>query len=225
MLNFNQSLLTELLNHDQKKISVMVYDTLNSTNETLWEFINQGLNQETVIIALQQTKGKGQWGRKWESQPGGLYLSMALFPDITIEDAAHITIFTVWGIVKIFRDHGVPVSIKWLNDLILNGQKLGGILTETRSQSGNINKMVIGVGINWQNSVPETGINLTLYPQISLEQLAAIAIHGILLGYTQYQQLGIENILKLYLQLIYNCLLYTSPSPRDLSTSRMPSSA
>ncbi len=204
MFKFDQTLLTELLHHDQKKVSVMVYDSLNSTNETLWEIINQGLEQETVIIALQQTKGKGQWGRKWESHPGGLYLSMALFPHITIEDSAHITLFTVWGIVKIFRDHGVPVSIKWLNDLILNGKKLGGILTETRSQSGKINKMVIGVGINWQNYVPETGINLTLYPHITLEKLAAIAIQGILLGYTQYQQIGIENILKSYLKFIYN---------------------
>jgi len=57
------------------------------------------------------------------------------------------------------REHGIPVGLKWPNDLMLCGRKLGGILTETKVQQGRITKAVVGVGINW-NPVPETGINL-----------------------------------------------------------------
>jgi BirA family transcriptional regulator, biotin operon repressor / biotin---[acetyl-CoA-carboxylase] ligase len=206
MITFNQQLLETYLQQDAKltfPVSLKIFDTVNSTNQTLWEMIDTGITEPTAIIALKQTKGKGQWGRTWQSLAGGLYLSVGLFPQIPIENSAQITLAVASGIANNLRSHHIPVLLKWLNDLILDGKKLGGILTETRIKQGQISKIVIGVGINFHNIVPETAINLTSY-NINLEKLAAIAITGIISGYQQLCTEGIETILLSYLKLLTN---------------------
>jgi len=135
-------------------LSVQVFETLPSTNQTLWQLIDQGAPGGTVVVARQQTAGRGQWGREWQSSLGGLYLSIALNVNLAAEDAAQLTMGSAWGIATALRGLGIPVEIKWPNDLILMGKKLGGILTETRVQQGKIVKAVVGVGINWDNLVP-----------------------------------------------------------------------
>lgn len=194
-----------------------IFDALPSTNQVAWELL-AGESSIPVVIALEQTAGRGQWGRQWVSQAGGLYLSVGLTPNLAVEDAAQLTLCTAWGIATSLRtipgrlsgiSGAIPVQLKWLNDLILQGRKLGGILTETRLQQGHITRAVVGVGVNWANPVPEVGINLKSYlenqpvPLIeSLEMLAAIVLYGILAGYHRWQQQGIEPILPEYLQLL-----------------------
>jgi BirA family biotin operon repressor/biotin-[acetyl-CoA-carboxylase] ligase len=114
-----------------------------------------------------------------------------------------------WGIATALRDRGIPVLLKWPNDLLLLGRKLGGILTETRIHQGQITKAIVGVGINWNNPVPETGINLQSFfkhqqtpPITCLEMLAAITIQGILSGYQHCSPSGIEIVLPSYLELL-----------------------
>jgi BirA family biotin operon repressor/biotin-[acetyl-CoA-carboxylase] ligase len=103
----------------------------------------------------------------------------------------------------------IPVQLKWPNDLVLQGRKLGGILTETRIHQGRITRAVVGVGLNWTNPVPETGIALKSLLEIletplieSFEMLAAIAISGLFSGYRFWQKHGIETILPAYLDLL-----------------------
>ena len=200
--------------------NIIIYDILGSTNQTLWELLEQGHPQGTSVIALQQTAGRGQWGRQWQSHPGGLYLSWSIpwgvgsgdvrelgnweqgeIGGIRIENvpnllpltpgpqsvAPQLTLFSAWGIAKTLHSYEIPVYIKWPNDLIWQGKKLGGILTETRMQGAKITRAIVGVGINWANPVPETGINLQSCLTItSLEQLAAITIQGLITGYHQW---------------------------------------
>lgn len=194
---------------NQETVSLHLFETLASTNETLWELLNQGATPPIVVIANQQTAGRGQWGRTWRSPLGGLYLSVSLTPNIPITESFQITLITAWGIAKRLRDYKIPVLLKWPNDLILNGYKLGGIKTETRTQQGKITQAVIGVGINWDNPVPETGIALKSFLDsqatasiTSLEMLAAIAIDGILTSYQRYLEKGIDSILPDYLELL-----------------------
>lgn len=199
---------------------VFLFDTIDSTNRALWERFDNDLPEGSSAIATQQTAGKGQWGRQWTSAPGGLYLSIALRPHISTDHSAQLTLCTAWGIVIALQEipgrlsgtaEKIPVRLKWLNDLVIDGRKLGGILTETRVQNQHITKAVVGVGLNWTNPVPEPGINLQTVLQNqpvplieSLEMLAAITIVGLMMGYQQWKTLGIETILPQYLAQLIN---------------------
>ncbi|WP_338017047.1 biotin--[acetyl-CoA-carboxylase] ligase [Myxacorys almedinensis] len=217
--------------HPARKTAPKLYlfDAIASTNRTLWELIDQhSLPEGSLVLARQQHNGKGQWGRQWLSPPGGLYLSTVLYPNLPLEFSAHLTLCTAWGIAKALREipgclsgttNKIAVGLKWLNDLVLNGRKLGGILTETRiqrdltelSSAPRITKAVVGVGINWRNPVPEPGINLQSVLQEqpvplieSLEMLAAIVTIGVLSGYQHWQQVGIGSLLPEYEALLIN---------------------
>ncbi|MDJ0553487.1 MAG: biotin--[acetyl-CoA-carboxylase] ligase [Microcoleaceae cyanobacterium MO_207.B10] len=188
-----------------------IFSSLESTNQTTWQLINSGAPPGTIVIAIQQTGGRGQWGRNWMSKVGGLYMSVAFAPHIPISQTSQLTLSVASGIASSLQNYGLPVKIKWPNDLILQNRKLGGILTETRVNKEKISHAVIGVGINWANSVPETGINLQSYyqkqsqPEIfSLEMLAAIVFQGLNSGIKQLLDSGIESILCSYTQLLIN---------------------
>ena len=214
---FDRHCLEAFLGDVSLPLSFHIFETLPSTNQTLWELLDQGATPGTVVIALEQTAGRGQWGRQWQSSTGGLYLSVALAPDLVATNSAHLTLGSAWGIATALRSYGIPALIKWPNDLILCKRKLGGILTETRVQQGRITKAVVGVGINWANLVPETGINLESFLQqqpieanvlraqfanASLERLAAMTLQGILSGYQQVSLEGIDALLPAYVELL-----------------------
>lgn len=191
----------------RQQLSFYLFDRIDSTNEILWKLIEQGKKRPLIAIATQQTAGRGQWGREWQSPPGGLYISIALTVQIPVVNAFHLTLFSAWGIADTLRRYNIPILLKWPNDLILEGRKLGGIKSETRIQQETITFAVIGVGINWTNPVPEVGINLQSYlknqpnPWInSLEELAALTIGGIFSGYEYYTRKGIKTILDDYLK-------------------------
>jgi len=199
--------------------SIYIFEQLESTNKTLWQLLNNGAPSGTVVIANRQTSGRGQWGREWNSPLGGLYLSLALFPNLPVTKSFQLTLSSAWGIATILRSYHLPVLIKWPNDLILSQRKLGGILTETKIQSQIITKAVVGVGINWANSVPPTGIALQSYQanclknQVSLEKtdfceslemLAAITLWGIASGIEYMQNESVEKLLSSYLAILAN---------------------
>jgi BirA family biotin operon repressor/biotin-[acetyl-CoA-carboxylase] ligase len=202
---------------------VRYYDRLDSSNKEAWRLIEQGAGEGLVIIAKEQTAGRGQWGRTWQSSLGGLYLSIVLQPSQQREIAAHlatqITIFTAWGIAKALREAIAPdnvpgkfnhsnnslqVNIKWPNDLIINGQKLGGILTETKVSQGLVKYAVVGIGINWLNPVPEHGIALGYLNTAiaNLDSLTKIVRSGVLAGYEHFAKYGMTQILSEYLDLL-----------------------
>ncbi|WP_267384073.1 biotin--[acetyl-CoA-carboxylase] ligase [Cyanobacterium sp. uoEpiScrs1] len=180
-----------------------------STNETLWELLDLKNDLPIVVIASEQTAGRGQWGRTWQSLPGGLYLSVAITPQILVKDAFHLTLLSAWGIANLLQTYQIPVKLKWPNDLILEDRKLGGIKIETRTRDGYITHAVIGVGVNWSNTVPPTGITLQSWAKrqelcsIScLEKLAAITLTGIFDGYQYYLDQDCNCLLTKYLELL-----------------------
>ncbi|WP_017295248.1 biotin--[acetyl-CoA-carboxylase] ligase [Geminocystis herdmanii] len=192
-------------------ISVYVYDTLASTNTQAWLLLSKNIQPPFIVISKQQTAGKGQRGNTWRSSLGGLYLSMALNLNSSIECANHLILWSILGVVKGLNKLYIPVKIKWLNDLILEEKKLGGILCETKIEKNRIKNIVIGVGINYQNSYPENGISLDkyfqdyhYYPINSLINLAEIISIEILKSYDNYLQLGINNLVNNYNQFLYN---------------------
>ena len=202
------------------RFDVYVFDTLASTNQSAWEMVEQGAGAGTVVIARQQTAGRGQWGRTWISASGGLYLSLVLEPEIAIAEATLLTLASAWGIATCLENLGIPIQLKWPNDLVSRGQKAGGILVETRLGSTNlpaeattpqIQTAVIGVGINWSNPLPPQAISLQkLLPDSplqglkGLEDLAAIALRGLLQGYHYWQYRGASALIVAYQQKLFN---------------------
>ncbi len=191
-----------------------LYDQLPSTNQTAWQLIDQGHGAGTVLIAGEQTAGRGQWGRIWTSPPGGLYLSLVLEPEMPLHQSNLLTLTSAWGITTSLNNLAIPIQIKWPNDLISQGSKVGGILTESRlaisvttSASPQLQQVVIGVGLNWDNPLPTNAASIRQLltdgaaTQIkTLEDLAAIALRGILQGFYYWQQQGDTAFVNAYIE-------------------------
>ena len=190
-----------------------IFDALPSTNTHAWRLVEAGAGAGTVVIARQQQAGRGQWGRQWISAPGGLYLTLVLEPAMAEGDRGLLTLASAWGIAAALGTFAVPVQIKWPNDLVSQGRKLGGLLAETRSSSRPAagltqgSPAIVGVGLNWANPVPETGITLaTLLPTPApagltcLEDVAAVVLRGILQGQYLWQQQGAAALIAAYQQ-------------------------
>ncbi len=208
-----QQLETALRRREHKylPLSLHVFDTVASTNLTVWNLLEQGAVPGCVVIATSQTAGRGQWGRQWSSPGGGLYLSVAIALQLEASHSYQLTLALCWGIAKQLQKCGVNVGIKWPNDLVLSSRKLGGILTETKVHKGKITQAVVGVGINWSNSVPETGINLKFWQAKeqkgvvdSLEMLALEVLLGIESGVECLCEKGVNILLSDYLNLLTN---------------------
>ncbi len=129
------------------------YETLDSTNDLAKELGTRGAPEGTVVVAETQTRGRGRLGREWESPPGlGLYVSLVLRPQLPPMELPQITLTTAVAVVRaVRRVTGLAPGIKWPNDLIVSGKKLGGILTEMETESDRIRYLVVGLGLNVNN--------------------------------------------------------------------------
>ena len=130
--------------------NVISLETVDSTNAFAVELGERQAAHGTVVVAEKQTKGRGRLGRTWASPSGGnIYMSVLLRPSVRLEDVTILTVMAGVACVRALRDAtGVPVAIKWPNDLMVDGKKLGGILTEIKSASGRVSFAAVGIGIN-----------------------------------------------------------------------------
>ncbi len=184
---------------------IIRYEEIDSTNSEAWRLIDRlEALSNAVIIAKYQTKGRGQRGNSWQSDLGGLFMSVILQPNLTAANAHQITLWSAWGIAKALNETGTNVKLKWLNDLLVDRRKLGGILTETRIEAGKVLYAVVGIGINWTNEVPEGAIALGELPTTlsSMDELIEVVLKGIKLGQTRSENEGMMSILAEYLELL-----------------------
>lgn len=129
-------------------------EAVDSTNDAARRLAESGA-AEAVIIAEQQHHGRGRRGRSWESPPGkGLWFSILLRPrGLSPAEASPITLVTAVALARGLRAaSGLAVSVKWPNDLLVEGRKVGGILTEIRGEPDFIEYLVVGAGINVNHS-------------------------------------------------------------------------
>lgn len=106
------------------------------------------VDEGTVVIAESQTGGRGRMGRKWISPEGGIWLSVVLKPRMQPLHAPRITLLAGVAVAKTIRNFGLPAKIKWPNDVLINGKKVCGILTEIGAEMDSIQYVVVGVGID-----------------------------------------------------------------------------
>lgn len=154
--NFRKTSKTKIIGK-----TVILLADIPSTNIYLKEHTE--LKHGTIVAAYEQSQGKGQRNRKWISKPGGLYLSIKLdiFPSSNFSPF-WITATVALGFCKALNQIGLQPTIKWPNDLLLNGKKVAGILTETIMTNNSITA-IIGIGLNVNNNLDEI---ITLFPDL-----------------------------------------------------------
>ncbi|MBX5326818.1 MAG: biotin--[acetyl-CoA-carboxylase] ligase [Candidatus Bathyarchaeia archaeon] len=125
------------------------YEKISSTNTVAKQQARDDAREGTTIIAETQTQGKGRLNRPWISPKGGIWLSVILRPQITVEDALKITLATAVAVAKtLYNMFDLRAEIKWPNDVLVDNKKLCGILTETSSRKKNVDFVVVGIGLN-----------------------------------------------------------------------------
>ena len=129
--------------------AIHLYSETVSTNTLAMELASQGAPEGTTLVAETQTGGKGRLGRRWISPKGNLYLSVVLRPQIPTHKAPLITLMGAVATVSAIRTTcGVQAAIKWPNDILVSGRKVGGLLTEMSAEPDRIRHIALGIGIN-----------------------------------------------------------------------------
>ena len=128
---------------------IRYYNTIDSTNTKAKELGTAGAKEGTVVISEEQTGGRGRLGCQWVSPKfKGIWMSIILKPDIEPMEASKITQIGAAAVCISINELGLKATIKWPNDIVLNGKKVCGILTEMSGELNKINYIVMGIGIN-----------------------------------------------------------------------------
>ena len=132
---------------------VLYFDTIDSTNTKAQELAEKGYPSGTLVVADKQESGKGRRGRSWVSPSGtGIFMTLMIKPDINPNNASMLTLVAALAVAKAITSvTGEEALIKWPNDIVINGKKVCGILTEMNAQFDYINHIVVGIGINVHN--------------------------------------------------------------------------
>ena len=138
--------------HMHSDLNITVYPSVSSTNTFLKELAEQGADEGTVIIAQEQTAGRGRMGKSFYSPANtGLYISILLRPDIPAEEALFLTTSTAVAVSKAIEDIcNKKAQIKWVNDVFIDNKKVCGILTEAsfNIETSKLDYAIVGIGIN-----------------------------------------------------------------------------
>jgi biotin-[acetyl-CoA-carboxylase] ligase BirA-like protein len=139
--------------------AALYFRTLTSTNDIAKQLAIRGTKEGTIVLAENQSNGKGRLGRKWVSPEGGLWFSMILRPKVKPKHALKLTLLGSVAVVKtVNKLYGLRAEIKWPNDVLINQKKVCGILTESGIKGKNLNFAVLGFGIN-------ANLDLEAFPQ------------------------------------------------------------
>lgn len=168
-------------------------DTVDSTNTYAKTLARQGAPHGTVVLADQQTGGRGRMGRSFSSPKGqGIYCSVILRPKAQPKQLMHLTAVMAEATARAVEEStGLMPRIKWVNDLIVNGKKLCGILTEMELKGSEVDFVVVGIGINCKekqgNFPPElqemaTSLEMELGQPVDREQVTEALVRQIQLA-------------------------------------------
>lgn len=133
---------------------ILVYEKCSSTSDVAEEIARSGGKEGTVIFAEHQTNGRGRLGRQWISYKGkDILCSVILRPYMTPQNSSLITIIAAASVCEVLREFGILAGIKWPNDIVVKGRKIGGILTEINTEMDRINYVILGIGLNVNSSL------------------------------------------------------------------------
>lgn len=207
------------------KFALHYYDVLESTNAAAAKAAADGAAEGTVIVAARQSGGHGRMQRVWNSPVGGLWFSIILRPEIAPEYAAQLTLLAGVAVSIAVRQlyNTDKIMIKWPNDLLLDGKKVCGILSELQLKAnGDIDYAVIGIGINvalQEADFPEdlrksaSALNSTLSQEFTCDEVLSAVLQKLDFLYSRWLEKGSQSILPLWKSL--NCTLGNEVRVKD----------
>jgi BirA family biotin operon repressor/biotin-[acetyl-CoA-carboxylase] ligase len=136
---------------------IIFYDRIGSTNDAARQLADAGEPEGTVVIADEQTAGRGRLGRVWVAPSrSSILMSIILRPMLAPAQASRVTMAVALGACEAIRDAtGLDVQIKWPNDLLARGKKLAGILSESGIVGDTLEHVIVGIGVNVNFSFAE----------------------------------------------------------------------
>ena len=178
---------------------VACFEELDSTNTRAKQLAEIGAREGLLVMAEKQTAGKGRRGRGWESEAGvNVYMTLLLRPSLPPSRMPGITLLAALAITRgIHEVCGIQAEIKWPNDVVLNGKKICGILTEMSSEEDFIHYVAVGIGININEQEfseelksKATSLLMELKEPVDRCQVAAAVIAALCEYYKRFQSQG-----------------------------------
>ncbi len=160
---FNLNLYKKKLSTDFIGQVIQYYLKLDSTNTKAWKLIFKNTPTGTVVITDDQLKGRGRQSNKWISIPGkSLTFSIIMYPNSIPSQINLYSLITGLAITDCLIENNIQAQLKWPNDILINGKKVGGILCESKISGGLIKSLVIGIGLNVNETIDDFPKDLRL---------------------------------------------------------------
>lgn len=184
---------------------VHYFSEIDSTNSRARALAESGAAEGEIVVAESQTHGRGRLSRRWESPPfANLYLSVILRPHLPPRHAPQITLTAAVALADTVSSFlPAPPSIKWPNDILVQGKKLAGILTEAACDAERIEYVILGIGLNVnyrRAAMPEglreraTSLADAIGENVSRESVFARLIHDLDRCYGELEEVGFETL-------------------------------
>ena len=156
---------------------IVSYEETDSTNDVATQLATQGMPEGTVVFAESQSKGRGRLGRSWVSPKGKSILMSVIFrPKLLPSQASQVTLMSAVAVAKMIeKETGLAPQIKWPNDILIEGKKMAGILTEMQSETDQVRFLIVGIGVNITvpaESLPENATSIHLETAYSVQRTA-----------------------------------------------------
>jgi BirA family biotin operon repressor/biotin-[acetyl-CoA-carboxylase] ligase len=188
------------------------YEDIGSTNEVARERAAKGAGEGLLVVAEEQTGGKGRLGRQWYSpRSKGIIFTLLLYPPVNPSRASQITMLAAVSLASAIRSEtGVGAGIKWPNDLLIGGRKVCGILAELSAEVDRIGHLVVGIGINANQDLgdfPEdvrdkaTSLKLETGATVSRVRLLQVSLESFEHWYGLWLERGFEPVLAAWKQM------------------------
>lgn len=185
------------------------FQIVDSTNQVARRLAEEGAFHGEVVIAEQQSKGRGRRGREWLSPPGkNVTLSVILRPTCDPDRAPELTFVAGVAVASALREgFNLPVDLKWPNDLVVAGRKLAGILTELVTRAGRVEAVILGLGLNVNmapQDVPEsiadsaTSLEIELGQAIERPRLVGLLLGSLERWYLRWIEEGFQPVREMW---------------------------
>ncbi|MFO7698409.1 MAG: biotin--[acetyl-CoA-carboxylase] ligase [Anaerolineae bacterium] len=176
--------------------SLECYAVIDSTNRRATEWARDKAPDGALVLAEEQTAGRGRLGRRWHAPPGSaLLMSLVLRPTLDPVQAQRATMVCSLGAVQAIRQvAGLETQVKWPNDLVIAGRKVGGILTELGAEGKALTHVVVGMGIN-------VNLDASLLPDVMVPATSLMAEAGTAVSRLELLCRLLEGVERRYLRM------------------------
>lgn len=183
------------------------FPVIDSTNSKAYQLALQGASEGEFVISESQESGKGRLGRKWFSPPYlNLYISIILRPNILPNKASMITLLSAVATAEAIKNYlNISPTIKWPNDILINGKKVAGVLNEINSEMDRIHFIILGIGVNInidKDTFPvdlrksATSLRIETGKIISRKEFTCKLLHEIEIWYETFLEKGGQPIIE-----------------------------